>query len=238
MTAARPPRAADRLPEVPTRHSRAGRLLYDGLWVVTRTLAVSVFGFRYRFAEPLPPEGGLLVVSSHQSHLDPLLLGLACQRRLSSLARSSLFRFRPFAAAITALDAVPIDRNASMVTAMKAVIARLQAGRAVTIYPEGSRTADGRLGECKPGFALIAKRAGVPIVPVAIVGAFECWPRTRRFPRPGRIRLEFGPLITAAEVAALDERALFAESVRRLEVCDARARAARDGDRALTTRGH
>jgi 1-acyl-sn-glycerol-3-phosphate acyltransferase len=237
MTAARRSRAADRLPEVPARHSRPGRLLYDLLWVLCRTLAVAVFGFRVRFAEPLPPAGGLLVLSSHQSHLDPLLLGLACQRRLSSMARSSLFHFGPFAAAITALDAVPIDRNASMVTAMKAVIARLQAGRAVTIYPEGSRTADGRLGACKPGFALIAKRAGVPIVPVAIVGAFECWPRTRRFPRPGRIRLEFGPLITAAEVADLDEQALFAESMRRLEACDARGRAARSGRPAAARLG-
>jgi len=210
-------------------HSRAGRLLYAVLWVLSRTLAVAVFGLRYRFVEPLPAAGGLLMLSSHQSHLDPLILGLVCDRRLSSLARSSLFRFPPFAAAITALDAIPIDRDASIVAAMKAVIRRLEAGAAVTVYPEGSRTADGRLGECKPGFALIAKRAGVPIVPVAIVGAFECWPRTRRFPRPGRIRVEFGPLITAAEVAALDEQALFAEGVRRIRECDARARAARSG---------
>jgi 1-acyl-sn-glycerol-3-phosphate acyltransferase len=100
----------------------------------------------------------------------------------------------------------------------------------VTVFPEGSRTADGRLGEFKPGFAIIAKRAGVPIVPVAIVGAFQCWPRSRRFPRPGRIRLEFGPAISAAEVAALDEEALFAECVRRIRACDARGRAALQGD--------
>ena len=52
----------------------AGRWLYDTLWVLCRTLAVAVFGFRVRFAEPLPRQGGLLVLSSHQSHLDPLLL--------------------------------------------------------------------------------------------------------------------------------------------------------------------
>ncbi len=211
----------------PSGHSRAGRVLYVVLWVLSRIFGVSMFGYRHRFAEPLPPTGGLLVLSSHQSHLDPLLLGLACDRRLSSLARSSLFHFRPFAAIITALDAVPIDRNASMVAAMKAVIARLSAGGAVTIFPEGSRTADGQLGEFKPGFTVVAKRAKVPIVPVAIVGAFECWPRTRRFPRPGRIRLEFGPLITAEEVARLDDRELFDECVRRIRECDARGRATR-----------
>jgi 1-acyl-sn-glycerol-3-phosphate acyltransferase len=209
-------------------HSLFGRILYAILWVLCRTLGVTVLGFRHRFAEPLPSRGGILILSSHQSHLDPLLLGLACDRRLSSLARSSLFHFKPFAAVITALDAVPIDRNASMVTAMKAIIARLKAGGAVTIFPEGSRTADGRLGEFKPGFAVIAKRAGVPIAPVAIVGAYECWPRTRMFPCPGRIRLEFGPLISAEEVAKLSDRELFDECVRRIRECDARARAARD----------
>lgn len=213
-------------PAIPKGDSLFGRILYPTLWILCRTLAVSLFGFRARFAEPLPARGGLLVLSSHQSHLDPLLLGVASTRRLSSLARSSLFGFGPFAAVISALDAVPIDRDASMVAAMRAVIARLKAGKAVTIFPEGSRTYDGTLGEFKPGFALIAKRAAVPIVPVAIVGAFECWPRTRRLPRPGRIRLEFGQVISAAEVAALSEQELFGLCVDRMRALDSRARAA------------
>lgn len=214
-------------------HSRAGSILYATLWVLCRTLGVCIFGFRVRFAEPLPETGGLLVLSSHQSHLDPLLLGLASNRRLSSLARSSLFKFRPFGAIITALDAVPIDRSASMVTAMKAIITRLKAGAAVTVFPEGSRTPNGQLTEFKSGFSVIAKRANVPIVPVAIVGAYECWPRTRLVPRPGRIRLEFGRIITADEVANLSDKELFDECVRRIRECDALARAARDGHATL-----
>jgi len=218
-------------PPIPSGRSVFGRMLYAVLWVLCRTLGVAVLGFRVRFAEPLPASGGLVVLSSHQSHLDPLLLGLACNRRMSSLARSSLFHFAPFGAVISALDAVPIDRSASMVAAMRAVIDRLKAGKAVTIFPEGSRTRDGRLGECKPGFALVAKRSGVPIVPVAIVGAYECWPRTRRLPRPGRIRLEFGRLITAEQVATLGEQELFDLCVTRLHEADARARVARSGGR-------
>jgi 1-acyl-sn-glycerol-3-phosphate acyltransferase len=218
-------------PAIPAGHSVFGRILYSVLWVLCRTLGVAVLGIRVRFAEPLPARGGLLVLSSHQSHLDPLLLGLACDRRLSSLARSSLFHFGPFGAVISALDAVPIDRNASMVAAMRAVIARLKAGKAVTIFPEGARTSDGRLGEFKPGFALMAKRAGVPIAPVAIVGAYECWPRSRWLPRPGRIRLEFGAVITAEEVAALEEQQLFQLCCTRIRELDALARATRSGTR-------
>ena len=208
-------------------HSLFGRWLYSVLWIVCRALGVSVFGVRTRFAEPLPERGGLIVLSSHQSHLDPLLLGLACDRRLSSLARSSLYAFKPFGAVITALDAIPIDREASALVAMKTVIRRLEEGAAVIIFPEGTRTATGRLGELKSGFALIAKRAGVPIVPVAIVGAWECWPKTRILPRPGRIRLEFGRVISPDEIAALDDRALVAECAARLAALDATARAVR-----------
>ena len=213
-----------------------GRWLYDCLWVLCRTLAVTLLGFRVRFAEPLPRTGGLLVLSSHQSHLDPLLLGLATDRRLSSLARGSLYGFAPFAAVITALDAIPIDRHASMLKSMKAVIGRLQAGRAVMMFPEGTRTADGRLGEIKSGFALLAKKAGVPVVPVAIVGAYECWPRTRLLPRPGRIRLEFGRVIPAEEIARLDERQLVDRVAAALRRLDTDARRLRAGLGAEATR--
>ena len=211
----------------PRGHSTFGRCLYSVLWIVSRALGVSMFGVRTRFAEPLPDCGGLIVLSSHQSHLDPLLLGLACDRRLSSLARSSLYTFKPFGFIITALDAVPIDRNASAVAAMKTVIKRLEDGAAVIIFPEGTRTATGRLGEIKSGFALIAKKAKVPIVPVAIVGAWECWPKTRLLPRPGRIRLEFGRVIRPEEIATLDDRALVAECTQRLTELDAQARSVR-----------
>jgi len=205
------------------------RVLYDTLRFLCRTVAVSLFGFRYRFAEPLPPEGGLLVLSTHQSLLDPVILGIACQRRLSSLARASLFRFGPFAALIRGLDAVPIDRDAPSLVAMKTVIAKLRDGAALVVYPEGTRTTDGHPGTMKGGFGLIAKRAGVPIVPAAIVGAWECWPRQRPFPLPGRVRVEFGAVMSAEEVRALDEKALVAEVTRRLLALDAEARRHRSG---------
>jgi 1-acyl-sn-glycerol-3-phosphate acyltransferase len=64
-------------------------------------------------------------------------------------------------------------------------------------------------------------------VPVAIVGAWECWPKTRIFPRPGRIRLEFGRVIRPEEIAALDDRALVAECAARLAELDAKARKVR-----------
>lgn len=206
-----------------------GRLLYDSLWFLSRTFSVSLFGFRFKVMERLPESGGLLVLSSHQSHLDPLLLGLATNRRLSSLARSSLFKFGPFGKAIAALGAVPIDRTASSVTAMRTVIQRLRKGAAVIVFPEGTRTSTGQLGEMKKGFALLAKRAAVPIAPVAIVGAYECWPRFHMFPRPGRIRLHFGTVITADEVKSLSETQLADRCLAVLQDLDKKARSTRQG---------
>ena len=206
-----------------------GRLLYDSIWFLSRTFSVSLFGFRFKVVERLPEAGGVLVLSSHQSHLDPLLLGLATNRRLSSLARSSLFKFGPFGNAIAALGAVPIDRTASSVTAMRTVIQRLRKGAAVIVFPEGTRTSTGQLGEMKKGFALLAKRAAVPIAPVAIVGAYECWPRFHMFPRPGRIRLHFGEVITADEVKSLSETQLADRCFAVLEDLDKKARSTRQG---------
>ena len=206
-----------------------GRLLYDSLWFLSRTFSVSLFGFRFKVMERLPESGGVLVLSSHQSHLDPLLLGLATNRRLSSLARSSLFKFGPFGNAIAALGAVPIDRTASSVTAMRTVIQRLRKGAAVIVFPEGTRTSTGQLGEMKKGFALLAKRAAVPIAPVAIVGAYECWPRFHMFPRPGRIRLHFGTVITADEVKSLSETQLADRCLAVLQDLDKKSRSTRQG---------
>jgi 1-acyl-sn-glycerol-3-phosphate acyltransferase len=135
----------------------------------------------------------VLLVANHQSHLDPVLVGLACPRRLKYLARHDLF-FWPFSWWIRALGAVPIDRRGSF-GGLKTTLKLLQQNEAVLVFPEGSRTYDGRLQKLHPGFCLLARRSGATIVPIAVDGAFDSMPRGSAIPRPCPITLTFTPPI-------------------------------------------
>jgi 1-acyl-sn-glycerol-3-phosphate acyltransferase len=152
----------------------------------------------------VPANGPLLVLSNHQSHLDPVLLGVACPRQLRAMARKSLF-FGPLGWMIRSLGAVPIDRGGSGISGIKAILTLLKNQEAVIIFPEGTRTRDGLLQSFQPGFAAIARRSNATIVPVAICGAFEAMPRGKVFPRPWPISLVFGPAISTSEIAALSD---------------------------------
>jgi 1-acyl-sn-glycerol-3-phosphate acyltransferase len=172
--------------------------------------------FRYRFSgKPhVPMTGPVLLVSNHQSHLDPVLIGLACPRQLKFLARVGLF-FWPFSWWIRALGAVSIDRESAL-SGIKTTLKLLKDGHAVVVFPEGSRTPDGLVHEFLPGFCVLARRSGAAIVPVAIDGAFHALPRGSGFPRPARITLKLCPPITAQLVSILTDAELTSRIVREL----------------------
>ncbi len=146
--------------------------------------------------------GGLLVVSNHQSFLDPMLVGMALPGPIAYLARRDLFRIAGFGQMIAALNAHPVTRGGVDSEALKNILAMLQSGRTLLMFPEGTRSRDGSLGRFKPGAAAVAIRCGVPVLPACVEGAYECWPRTRALPRPGRVAVAYGkPLPPSAESA-------------------------------------
>lgn len=147
----------------------------------------------------------MLVVANHQSYLDPPLLGCAMpQRQFDFLARAGLFDVKWLKPLITALHSVPIKENGSDPASIKEILRRLEAGRVVLVFPEGSRTETGEMGEFKRGVALLLKRAKCPVLPVGIAGAYDAWPRGSR-PRPFRKRVivEVGEPISYEELMAL-----------------------------------
>jgi len=203
--------------------SLAKRLWYDWVRLVFRLLGVALFRVRCQGRQHVPASGGALVLSNHQSHLDPPLLGLACDRRLNFLARATLFHFAPLAWFIGSLNAIPIDREGMGLSGLKETLKRLRRGDAVVIFPEGTRTHDGQVAPLKLGFSAIARRANVPLVPVGIAGAYAAWPRRRLFPRPGPVAIVFGPPLEPSAAASYSDCELVAEIERRIRACHEQA---------------
>jgi 1-acyl-sn-glycerol-3-phosphate acyltransferase len=203
------------------QRSLLSRLWYQFLRHILRLFGVLFFSVRHFGRENIPKSGAVLVVSNHQSHFDPPLVGIGSSRRMNYLARDTLFRFGPFGWLIHSVDAIPIDREGLGLTGLKEALRRLERGEMVLIFPEGTRTRDGRQAPFHPGFTVLAARTKAAILPVGIEGAFDCWPRRRKFPLPGTIHVRFGPPIFPEDIAGRDERELVAEIERRVSQCRA-----------------
>jgi len=140
----------------------------------------------------VPARGGVLLLSNHQSFVDPVLITATLGRKLSFMAREPLFRVPLFGALIRSLGAFPVRPDRPDKGALRYAIGLLEKGGALLMFPEGTRTWDGELMLMKGGFRVLVRRARIPVLPVAIDGAFRAWPRTRRLPRPARVRVAFG----------------------------------------------
>ena len=173
------------------------RLLYRAcqcvsLWTNVLLVKARCFGMRN-----VPATGGVLIVCNHQSFLDPPLVSIGLRRETNYLARRELFANRPFRWLIEHLNAFPVRQKTADIRAIKESLRRLRAGQVLVIFPEGSRSEDGRIAPFLPGAGVIAKRARVPIVPALIDGTFQAWPRHQLLPRTGTVILEFGaPIMT------------------------------------------
>lgn len=180
------------------------------LHVIAAPLVAIWFRFRARGLERLPQEGALLLIN-HQSYLDPILAAVALRRPVSYLARDDLFRIPLVGWIMRNTYALPIRREAAGSDSIRELVRRLQHGFYVGIFPEGTRSTDGRLGPLKPGFQLICRRAAVPIVPVGIAGAIRAMPKGSWWIRPVRIAVVYGEPISPETLAKLLERGREAE---------------------------
>jgi 1-acyl-sn-glycerol-3-phosphate acyltransferase len=207
---------------------------YRIVQAIVTVLLSAFYGLRATGRRNVPESGPVLLVSNHLSHLDSFILGILLPRPLNYVARSTLF-VPGVGAFIRSLGGFPIQREGLGASGMKETLRRLRAGGIVALFPEGTRTHDGELGEIKPGISLLAARAKVPIVTTAIAGTFEAWPRSRLFPSRHPIRIHFGPPITVEEIAALGPEAVTDLIRARLLECQRAARAGVASD--LATEG-
>lgn len=174
--------------------------LYWFLKYVAQIGYVLYFKGRVFGLKNVPQTGGVLLACNHQSFSDPVCAAIALNREASFMARDTLFLNPYFSRLISSLNAFPVKRGAADVGAVKEILRRLKAGKLVVVFPEGTRTMDGKIGKINANSLLIAKKARAAIVPTVIDGAFEAWPRTQLLPSPHRMYVTYCEAITAAQV--------------------------------------
>ncbi|MGH3832448.1 MAG: lysophospholipid acyltransferase family protein [Pseudonocardiaceae bacterium] len=166
---------------------------------------------RVRGAEHVPGRGGAILASNHLAVADSFFLPLMVRRRVTFLAKREYFTAPGLRGWLTrqffsATGQVPIDRSsASAAQAALDTGTRLLAqGKLLGIYPEGTRSPDGRLYKGKTGVARMALEAGVPVIPVVMVGTDKVSPMGTRMWRPHPVEIRFGPPLDFSRYAGLD----------------------------------
>ncbi len=192
------------------------RMIYVFAWIF--------LGFRVRGLEHLPEKGPYLICPNHQSYVDGFLLSAALpfriHRNMFIVGSSEYFETRVTRWFARMVRLIPVDPDTNLLRAMRVGAQGLRDGRILMLFPEGERSIDREIKRFKKGAAILSSNIGAPVVPIAIEGAYDVWPRTgslrlsRLVPFVGRVCLTFGePLTfeTSGSGAAPDYRARSAE---------------------------
>ncbi len=164
--------------------------------------------------ENYPTDGPFLLACNHASYLDPPLVGSTVPRRIAYLAKEELFRIPVFGRLLRAFGAFPIQRNIADRTALRRCREVLGKGDPLIVFPEGTRSTDGRMKDARPGVGMLAaQNSDVQIVPVRIEGSFAAWGPGKLLPRPVKIRIRVGKpfRISAPESAEHLKKQLYRE---------------------------
>lgn len=191
--------------------SSKGQFITDGerLWarglLATWGVKVEVLGL-----EHLPTQGPYIIMANHQSHADVPILFSSLPIIPGFLAKKELAKIPFLAMALRAGGHVLIDRSDrnSAMRAIKNAADEVRSGKTLAIFPEGTRGAEDRLGPFKKGAFLLAKKALVPVVPVAIQGSRSILSRDELLPRSGQVRVHVGKTISPDEIRTLDVEGL------------------------------
>ena len=175
--------------------------LYRFAWLVARTFfalcPMQVIGH-----EKVPKSGAAVLAANHVSYLDPPAIGCALRRECWFVAKAELFTLPVLGPLLPHLHAFPVRRGTADRTAIRRCVELLGEGKLVTVFPEGTRSPDGRLMKAEPGIGIIALWARVPVVPVALTGTDRALPRHSPFLRPAPITVRIGDPLTFDDLRA------------------------------------
>lgn len=183
-------------------------------WIFFRTLFATYLPTRFINARHVPAHGPVILASNHASFIDPPLVGAGFNRMVNYLARHTLFHVPVLAAMLRSWKVVPVDREGGG-AGLKAILDRLLEGGIILLFPEGTRTSDGKLRSAKSGVGLTVIKSTAPVVPVRVFGTFEAYGRNLKFPRPRRLVVNYGMPIN---FSALREEAKICSKPRLKEI--------------------
>jgi len=154
---------------------------------LARIFARLFFRFRIHHRERLPESGGIILAANHQSYFDPPLVGICSRRPVHYLARKTLLEWPFFGPLFPDMNVIPVDRDGNDMSALKTVIRKIREGEGVVLFPEGTRSPDGRLQPAQAGVGLVIAKTLAPVVPMRIFGSYDAFPR-------GSSRVKFHPI--------------------------------------------
>ncbi len=151
-------------------------------------------------------EGGIILAANHKSNWDALAIAGTCPRQLAFMGKKELFKFKPFGFILKKIGAFPVNRGKGDIGAVKTALTILKQEKAMIMFPEGTRMKDGRRGEAKPGVAMLATHAKVPVVPVKIDAQYKLFKKvTVTYGEPIYLDEYYGEKLTVEKMQELSE---------------------------------
>ena len=161
-------------------------------WSFYRCAFATDFHWKVFNPERVPLTGPAILASNHASFLDPPLVGSGVKRDINYLARKSLFEKPLIGWILRKVNAVPVDRDGGGAAGLKAIMDRLHDGGAIILFPEGTRSKDGKFQPARSGIGLTVIKSEAPVIPVRVFGTFEAWGKGKKFPHPHGVRVKYG----------------------------------------------
>lgn len=175
-------------------------LFYKFAQLVSYSYFRTFHGFEVSGLENVPRKGAFILASNHLSFFDPPALGCRMPRNLHYFARNTLF-FWPLGTLIRNLNSIPVNRDQLDLKTLKEVLRVLGNGDPLLVFPEGTRSGDGKLGRGQKGIGLLVSKAGVPVLPARIWGTEKVLARGKLLPRIGqKMSIRFGRIYEHSEM--------------------------------------
>ena len=156
------------------------KFTYYFFYTLSKIIARTCFHFRVINPEKMLESGPLILAMNHQSYFDPPLAGICSKRAVYFLARKTLSSLPFFGRLLPDFNVIPIDRDGKDSSSLKTIIRLIRSGNGVVLFPEGTRSPDGKLQEGRSGIGLIIAKTKSPVLPMRVFGAHEAFPKNSK----------------------------------------------------------